>query len=188
MRSKTGCSEPPSNHTALQNESTLTKTFNDEQKHKNVKEQTQTEMTCDNELNKRRFPGNQCDYSSAQRANLKRHQLRLHKTTFSCESCDYTTSIENHLKIHISYIHRADNIKRESKDDTESDAELEKLLQEDQEDIDTEEVDETVSDETANLDKSQLQDDLKNINSTQCPGCDKVLSNKFSTIRHFKSS
>ena len=27
LRSKTGCSEPPSNHTAQQNESTLTKTF-----------------------------------------------------------------------------------------------------------------------------------------------------------------
>ena len=80
------------------------------QKHKNIKEQTG--KTCDNELNKKRFPCIQCDYSSSQRANMKRHQLSLHKTTFSCESCDYTTSIENHLKIHISYTHRADNIKK----------------------------------------------------------------------------
>ena len=75
-------------------------------------------------------------------------------------------------------------MKRESMD--ECDAELEKLLTDDQEDIETEEGNETVSDENADLEKSQLHDDLKNINSTQCPGCDKILSNRTNTIRHFK--
>ena len=163
-----------------QPDSKESKDYSDEPKHIN-------EQSFDNKHDKKRFPCNQCDYSSSQRANLKRHQLSQHKTTYSCESCDYTTSVENHLKIHKSYIHRADNIKGESMDETESNAELEKLLQDDQDDNETEQGDEMVTDETAALDESQLQDDLKNINSTQCPGCEKIYKNKFNTIRHFKT-
>ena len=182
MRSKTGCSESPSIHTAQPNESTMSKTIIDEPTSKNVKDLLG--KTSDNEHSKKMFPCNQSDFSSSHKTSLKRHQSSQHKTTFSCESCDYTTTQENHLKIHKSFIHRADDMKRESMD--ECDAELEKLLTDDQEDIETEEFNETVSDENADLEKSQLHDDLKNINSTQCPGCDKILSNKTNTIRHFK--
>ena len=182
--SKVDCPELPSKSKAQPNESKESKTVTDELKH--LKEQSG--MPIDNKHDKKRFPCNQCDYSSLHKANLKRHQLSQHKVNFSCESCDYTTSIENHLKIHKSYIHRADHIKGEYLDETESDAEIEKLLQDDQDDNESEQGDEMAADETADLDKSQLQDDLKNINSTQCPGCEKSYNNKFNTIRHFKTA
>ena len=42
------------------------------------------------------------------------------------------------------------------------------------------------TDEASHLDISQLQDDIKNINSTQCPGCEKKFSSKHSCVRHFR--
>ena len=116
--------------------------------------------------------------------DLKRHKLKQHPTTFSCESCDYSTSIENHLKIHKRYIHRTDDIKKECTDRS-FEAELEELLQEDEEENADERSGEKMElDETSDSEISQ--DDIKNINSTQCPGCDKTFSSKHSTVRHFR--
>lgn len=179
-KSASDCSEPLTpNQTP--NDSTTSKRLTDEPKPENIKEQTG--KTCDNEHDKKKFSCDQCGYSSSRKPDLKKHQLRQHKTTFACESCDYTSSEENHLKIHNSYVHRTDDIKRESMDKS-YDAELEELLQEDDEDEQGDDMTETV--EASHSEISQLQDDVKNINSTQCPGCDKKFSSKHSCVRHFR--
>ena len=90
-----------------------------------------------------------------------------------------------HLKIHKSYVHRTDDIKRESTDKS-YDAELEELLQGDDEHEQGNDNDTMETDEASHLDISQLQDDIKNINSTQCPGCEKKFSSKHSCVRHFR--
>ena len=72
-----------------------------------------------------------------------------------------------HLKIHKSYVHRTDDIKRESTDKS-YDVELEELLQGDDEHEQGNDNDTMETDEASHLDISQLQDDIKNINSTQC--------------------
>ena len=183
MRSKDKHHEPQSHHSAQENnpeESTMPSNStlpNQETVNK------QTETPPDSQQSKK-YACNQCDYSSSQKANLKRHASSRHKSTFSCELCDYTTASETHLKIHKNYIH---SIKSESTGEEEPNEELEKLLQEDYEENGVESTDEEmVTDDLSSFEKTQLQDNLKNINSTQCPGCDKILSNKMNTIRHFR--
>ena len=129
-----------------------------------------------------RFSCDQCDFTHSKKGYLKRHKLKLHRTTFSCKDCDYTTMTENHMKIHQNYIH---SIKSEYLDETNEESELEKLLQDDQEDTDAEETGEVSTAAADDLEK--LQDDLKNISSSQCPGCDRMFRHKCLTIRHFKT-
>merc|ERR1719264_1488925 len=68
--------------------------------------------------------------------------------------------------------------------DKSYDTELEELLQE--EDEVEQGYDTMETDGASHSDISQLQDDVKNINSTQCPGCEKKFSSKHSCVRHFR--
>ena len=108
----------------------------------------------------------------------------MHSTKFSCENCDYKTISENYLKIHNIYVHTGDNLKKEPAEDG-IDEELEKLLQDDDEkEADQNEME---ADEPTGLVNRNHQNDLKNINSNQCPGCDKTFAYTCRTIAHFKS-
>ena len=58
-------------------------------------------------------------------------------------------------------------------------------MQEDYEENGVESTDEEmVTDDLSSLENTQLQDNLKNINSTRCPGCDKTFSKKGQLASH----
>ena len=167
MRSKDNCHELPSdaapqNKDQESNNSSKSSTSTNAPMLKKLNKATEKPLSS--EHNKKRFSCDQCDYSSLRHDHLKRHKdSSIHKSTFSCEECDYTTAIENHLKIHKNYIHRSDSdLKRESSDHLESNAELEKLLQEDDEENGVERNDEDAPDDVSDMENGveRSEDDL----------------------------
>ena len=72
------------------------------------------------DLTKRRFPCDECDYKAGRADHLRRHKNKVHDVansftnqstkTFNCDNCDFTSVRSDNLKRHVEKKHQSANI------------------------------------------------------------------------------
>ena len=81
------------------------------------------------------------------------------------------------MDIHKFYIHS--EVKQEESDNQLISDQLDKLIEESDEDDSTQDEE--------NITNESLNEDCPNLDSKQCPGCDKKFNEKYRMVNHFKS-